>query len=292
MSTRAHAAGCTLATLIGLVACGDPLYDAAFVGEPLAVLDGVVALDGNNRGRGGHGDPRCALFWRTPDGRWLQSPGPGLPAAPGDGWRIPVYAPPPPEVCPDGHAIGRVLAFADLDGDGRRSSGEAFVSQPFEFTVFWSPGGLDATRAPLTHAIGAGFQRVVGPLPCAGPWLMGTQSCDATFGQPCATTSCADGMICEPIWLAESGEVCLTEETACAPTSARLVPNVGEGATAPRWMPACASDAECEGNRICSAAAGVCVDTRHLYRLRLGPATDTPTLCPDPADDARLFDRQ
>lgn len=99
------------------VGCGDPLADAAFLGDPLVAMRVEIAPE--------HEIPNdhlhLALFWAAPD-----APLPGAQRETATGVDLPsrpvIRVFDLPDVPAD--AVGRIVLFRDLDGDGRYSASD------------------------------------------------------------------------------------------------------------------------------------------------------------------------
>jgi len=257
--------------------CGDPVRDAAYAGQPIALLEGVI-----DQGSGSASPvpfkTRIALFWMTETG-WIQSAHPAQVVVDGSGWRIPIYGPPPLGARAAGYALGRVLPFRDGDEDGRRGPDEPFHARSQEATIYWSETGLDPSTAPVTHPLPPGFHRIGGAVPCDGPWPVGDMDCGDEFGAICERSCEGDAICGAPDITGGIDRHCLFEADACAPRGGRLVPFETPLRPVSLWVPGCDSDADCEAGLICSAASGICINANLISRIGVTPGRGDPTVC-------------
>lgn len=307
-----------VALAVGLLplACGGPLQEAEYAGEPITVFDGVIDQPSGTLTPVPE-DTWVAVFWRSADGEWLQAaPGVG-PLVDGSDWRLPIYTEPPAAARTLGYAMGRVLPYVDADGDGWREVGEPFRAGADAWTIFWSLGGVTPATGPVTYPVPAGVHQVVGYLPCGEPFPVGDSDCLEAFGCSCAPAGgpgelqdlcplaepadCPDEAICDaPDFTPEASRICMAALGDCAPRGGRLLPRAASRASAlpESWVPICETDADCIDRLSCSAAQGTCVDAARSRRIRATPdtaepaelaAAEVPTLCGDPALDAALY---
>ncbi len=267
-------------TLLG--ACGDPVQDGRFSGQPRAVLVGVIDQPGG-RLRTLPDSMRVGLFWLPwgPDvpspspldtRRLIQQPGVGAPARDADAFRLVLLDEPPLAARPAGYAVGWVLMYDDVDDDGRRGAEEPFYGPhpadgPVErqtdwLTVFWSPAGVGPQDgAPLTHGIDGGYQWLRGPLPCAGPFETGDADCAPRLGAACTEDQdCDPGGRCTTVHGAYNRSQCTLEPAGCRPANGRLVPH-RENPRGPLewlWVAACTADGDCPSQTGCAATSGTC----------------------------------
>lgn len=171
-----------IALSLALSACGDPLVDAAWRGEPLFTIDGFVHLavppevylDLETREPG---ELRTAIFWAPTRGSSLSlssaveqdvSTASTFPAR----FRLTIHEPPLPALLrPDPEtgapfAVGLVVAYRDTNGNGRwdRAS-ERLVGGASDRFVIHAPDGLDNA---LFGQLAPGFHRVVPIARCEG----------------------------------------------------------------------------------------------------------------------------
>jgi hypothetical protein len=114
------------------VACGDPLVDASYQGEPLMVLAGQVLLEDALPAL--EGQVRVALFWSSQGEHGQQHEqqvaiSTSFPSR----YELTLYTPPPDEVLyqpphvPSPVGIALPMLYEDVDGDGVYSSGSEQV---------------------------------------------------------------------------------------------------------------------------------------------------------------------
>ncbi len=178
------AAGPALAAIIAAwaAACGDPLVDAAWRGEPLFTLEGFVHLaippeqylDLETREPG---ELRTAIFWAPTRGSSLSlssaveqdvRTASTFPAR----FTLTIHEPPLPALLrPDPEtgalfAVGLVVAYRDTNGNGRwdRAS-ERLIGGAADRFVLHAPDGLDNS---LFGRLEPGFHRVVPVARCEG----------------------------------------------------------------------------------------------------------------------------
>lgn len=278
-----------LSTLGLLLACGEPLQEAAYRGDPdavfVAVLDQMVgsSLDALP-------SLQATIMWSIDGDRDLvQHPGLSVPATLGAEMRFVLYRPPPAVARTAGYAMGKFVLYDDTDGDGIKDPDEAFRVGPSPTTLFWSPSGLTAADAPVTHPIPAGYVVVAGWPPCAGPYATAPAAadCDVPLGQMCADPrGCGAGGSClRTPGAFDAGGLCgvlATAQGECVPPASRRVPyNAVADAFYWVWARACESDADCAAVQVCGRASGTCVLRADELQIELRPEGAGPEVCRD-----------
>lgn len=268
--------------------CGEPLRDAAFVGEPLAVF---VAVPDGPEDSGDTLDPqtRVALMWSIEgDTRFLQQPGPSPRLVDGEEVRLALYAPPPARARAHGYAVGLLVPYIDADDDGRLDEDEARRNPPSPLRIFWSPDGLGPETGPVTLPIPAGYVAVRGYLPCAGPFLRSEArpACGFELEATCVVGGdCVGSNLCvRNISSPEALGYCAHYDTfdgACAPDDARRVPYDGGRDYWWAWERACEADADCPEGLLCGRGSGTCVPGFGVLRILYGPMQTTIAACID-----------
>jgi hypothetical protein len=170
------------ATLLALGACGDPLADGSWRGRPLLTLEGWVHLAVTPEAYADldwlrEGELRAALFWAPTRGssyslaRAVEQDVSAVGSFPAR-FALTIHEPPPDALlhlteAGTPFAVGLVVAYRDLDGDGRWDrDAERLVGGVEDRFVLYAPRGLqDAAlgdRAP-------GFHRITPVLACDAP---------------------------------------------------------------------------------------------------------------------------
>jgi hypothetical protein len=170
---------------LGLVACvaacGDPLADGSWRGNPLFTLDGWVHLAVSPEEYASldwlrEGELRTAIFWAPTRGSSYSlataveqdvSTVGSFPAR----FTVTIHEPPPDtllRLTDDGapYAVGLVVAYRDLDGDGRwNRDAERLVGGAENRFVLYAPDGM---RDRVFGTLEAGFHRIA-PVEACGP---------------------------------------------------------------------------------------------------------------------------
>lgn len=86
-----------------------------------------------------------------------------------------------------GMAVGRVLAYADVNGDGRRQSGEPFIGSEPTAVYAYVPAALPADRSPTDSALAEGIHELIVPQLCGYKPLPPTDpgDCGVPLGEGC-----------------------------------------------------------------------------------------------------------
>lgn len=247
------------AVLLG--ACGDPLGDWTYRGEPRWSLRGDVQTHTGAQPAELH-RLRAALFWR-PEGQaaqdltgYVEQGSTGIPVQVFMPFQMNVFeAPPGAERA--AYMIGRLAAYDDLDLDGRRGPAEPFVGLEVPTAIFYAPAELPAGRGPGVGVMPAGFHRLLLQQPCGkqapGPLRPGT--CGAPLGRACRMdVECAPGLCLQRAGIPWPDGACAVPEPpldGCRPADARYYAGVEAGMMgmmgAPRgyFIKACARDEDC-----------------------------------------------
>lgn len=287
--TPARPTAALLTAALLTAGCGEPLRSADYPGEPLAVFVGALTAFGPQPAPPSE-TLRVAIIWSVGDEVFIDQPGPDRRVVPGAEVRIVLHAPPPAAAREAGYAMGRIIAYDDVDDDGQRGPDEPIYGGPIAPTLFWSPSGLGPDDAPLTLPIAAGYVLVHGWLPCDGPYAVADDpACDpAPLGAKCdGDRACGPGGRCvtDAGPIREAGGACVLADTpggTCPPAGARRVPfNDAEAGLVWVWGLACTERADCPHQRPCGAGTGTCLSPLGAVPLFSDQPIDTPRVCRD-----------
>lgn len=271
-----------LAAVAALAACGDPLVDETYRGEPVGALPLEVSSAGDPSNYDGL-PVRVALFWSPggPDSAqdtWVEQPQTSRAAQPLDRFDLLVFEVPPADllVGATGYGLARALAYRDDDGDGLRSADEPIIGINGRSALIYAP---EPTVGPAGNPLPAGFHVVSAPVPCAPqplpPGPPDPQDCGVPLGQACrmqmpgpgepaADVGCGPGVCLG----AGQGGYCALAVSAgpCNPAGGRIAVVEGQMGPTPYFLKACAADGDCrvgEGYR-CDHWRGVCLAAERL----------------------------
>ncbi len=269
---------------LGTLHCGQPVHDGAYRGEPLAVIEGILDQPAGSS----EAIPdtlAVGLIWAGADPFDLEArvwqPGVSASLARQDDFRLVIHDKPPPAARTAGYAIGRLLLFEDIDGDGAHDPGERLRATYDGMRVVWSAGGLNPDEHPVTLPLPPGLHVIEGHLPCTEPFVRtgDVEDCGIPLGQPCqADRDCgepANAVCARDEGSREPRGYCLARltRTGCRPPDARRVPRYYRDGRW-RWFfyPACTADADCPAPLVCREGSGACGSGSEQVRLLLGIA--------------------
>lgn len=278
----------SLIALIALAACGDPIVDDGFRGEPLATFTGEVVYR-YDRLLERPANLRAAVFWSAlgVDGgatdELVEDPATSQPidAVPG-AYTLHLFDAPAAMAPGGAYAIGHVLLYADLDGDGARGADEPFAGGLAVHAILYAPAALTRHASPTRLPLAAGFHRVAVPMPCAAPPTNSDpDDCGVDLGAacgpaiPCAAGVCVDDEVA-PSWPGGACAVPAAGVDGCVPATGALIPGRGP-ADAGYWVAGCSTDADCADGRqqTCDQGARACLPSR-LMSLMLDLGADPP----------------
>jgi hypothetical protein len=262
------------------VACGDPLADDRYRGDPLMHLQGDAAP------RAEEDDfinLRLALFWmaRGPyDGdvaRMVEDPG-AVQELPRPGpFVINVFDPPPAAaLAPAGYGIARLLVYRDRDHSGRREAGEPFLGAVGPEALLYAPHALDQAGSPTRRGLPGGFHQVMLPLLCdePAPPPADATDCGVPLGAACdGDADCGRGGICvKRLPAPVVNGACMLPAGGCRPAGGAYFPTRWLGNFPGVYLKACRVDADClrpsdMGKALyrCDVGAGGCVPRLGLH---------------------------
>ena len=297
--------GLGLGLAMGQTGCGDPLVDEQFRGAPIWSTQGELKL---GQGQTRQLAVRVALFW-NPAGtgsndveQHVEQIDSGLSATVPSIFRMNVYQPPGPAHRVHlqgggdaGYAAGRMLVYADQNGNGRRDPGETFLSAEATDGYFYAARPLTAAESPLGRPMAAGFHALWLPQRCAAksPQPETAGMCGVPLGVPChGNLDCGGTGMGMGMGLAgrcfldegnkqwQNGACVVTDDFPCHPASATWIPFPPPPDAGPHFMGfyvrSCATDADCDrpmdhsqGNYRCDPGMGGCVPS-DLPRFDVG----------------------
>jgi hypothetical protein len=164
-----------------LAACGDPLLDDTYRGEPIYVFEGSIVapdqLDGLELGV----DVKAAFFW-SPNLSPFEEPDlveqtsvtaeVRFPAT----FEVRVFEPPAEEhfvAFDKRYALASLLIYADVDADGRFGLLDRIVGGTFEKAILFAREEVPADQSPTANDVHVGFTIVQTPLECPEAALEG-----------------------------------------------------------------------------------------------------------------------
>jgi hypothetical protein len=253
---------CGLGWLVAAAAgCGDALVDTDYRGTPLFTIEGTVigASDLLNR----QTPLNVALFFspsgpQTTDPAALsEQPGTALMAQLPRSFTLNLFDPPGAAQLvrnPDGssYAIGKLLAYIDYDGNGRRDGADRVIGGSPQRALLYAPQPLRPEQSPSGLPLQPGFSLVTLPLSCRPsppPPPPSGKDCSQRLGQPCASDAqCGVGVCLRnfgDLW--PQGACALPDPlpAGCAAIGAVRVPDWSGGSTA-YWVKSCNADADCQ----------------------------------------------
>ncbi len=282
-------------SLLLLAACGDALVAEDYRAEPLHDFSGSLRY---------YNPPvrdllfeveeitRVALFWGAAEadfgglveqhetGRLVEVP--GL-------LRYPLFDRPPAARLqgPQGarYALGRPLAYADRDGDGRYGEGDGLIGQSEGRAVLYAPRALGAEASPTGHPLAAGFTLITLPIPSLCDYQApALEACEAKLGVPCeADEDCGEGLCLSTQTLFWPNGAC--GAASCAPAGAAFLPAIGPDPQG-YFIKACIEDADCarsDAGYFCDRSTGGCVPEG--LDLLIGEVPRGSAFCPPPLED-------
>jgi hypothetical protein len=272
-----------LLLLAAVAACGDPLADDRYRGEPLAHLQGDVAPRPE---QDDFINLRLALFWMA-DGPYagdverfvedaaastdLPAPGPFV---------LNVFDPPDSArlVREAGYGVARLLVYRDRNHDGRRDPGEPFLGSVGPEALLFAGRALPAESSPSRRALPAGFHQVMLPLLCneRPPAAMDPGDCGVPLGAACETDGdCGHGVCVKRLPAPVVNGACVLPAGAasgCRPAQAAYLPTRWLRGFEGVYLKACHQDGECLrasdlGKDLyrCDVALGGCVPRLGLH---------------------------
>ncbi len=292
-----------LALAAALSACGQPLVDSSYTGVPLYTLQGQIF------GSSSHVDlanphVRIAIFWSA-DGpgesgydSLLEQTETGAEIVVPGNFELNIFEPPREEdyVQFSGkYALGRLLAYADANGNGKRDADEPILADSGR-VLLYAKTEVAASESPSVAPIPAGFHLASLPLSCgnmpAAP-AAGSTDCGVPFGNECrGNGDCGTtGGVClesfgQP-WPHGACALPSPPPTQCFPDDAVLVG--GPGGTA-YFIRSCANDSDCnrEYPYICDLQNAACMPTA-LLSLQVSDDNPTPIgFCVPPNGDGGM----
>lgn len=294
-AVRRAALALLLSTLAG--ACGDPLVEGDYGGEPRLILHGQYE---GPPPAVGMSDPavRGAIFW-SPGGtapfasleQLVEQPATGRPFRIPGRMDWPIFELPGAEhlaSAAGGAPFGLGLPFLYLDGDGdrRRAQDEPMIVHAPGTALLFAPQALAATDSPTGTAIPAGYHLISTPFPCApAPPPVAEGECGVPVGAPCrADADCGAAGVClqdGPTWRVPGGMCVIPEPppAGCRPRGGALVPSFRDQGQA-FWFQACRAETDCQRGPpyVCDVAFGACLPTGHV-RFVGEPAPAPTALC-------------
>jgi hypothetical protein len=263
------------------VACGDPLADHRYRGDPLMRLQGDAAP------RPEEDDfinLRVALFWMAGgpyDGdveQMVEDPGAARELPRPGPWAINVFDPPPAAALVDGggYGIARLLVYRDRDHSGRRETGEPFLGAAAPEALLYAPRALGGARSPTRRDLPAGFHQAMLPLLCgeAAPPPGDAIDCGVPLGAACdGDGDCGTGGVCvKRLPAPVVNGACVLPAGGCRPAGGAYFPTRWVGSFPGVYLKACRADADCLrpsdlGKELyrCDVAAGGCVPSLGLH---------------------------
>ncbi len=248
-------------------ACGDALVDERYLGTPRVVLQGSV--EGRSESvNGEQPEVNVALFWitdaRQQEARLLEQEGTSRRVEYSRPFRLKVFDEPG-----EGHflnwplqarvAIGRVGAYRDENGNGRRDETEPLLGGSVPRLVVRVPEALSAEESPTGGPIGAGWHVVSAPLDCppppggpprppGEPLPVPEGECGVPLGATCTTDAqCGQGVCLRDFVGPWPGGACAIPEPppqGCRQRGSVLLRSV-EGLERAFWIKACERSADC-----------------------------------------------
>lgn len=287
------------AGLVAIPACGDPVVPTAYRGEPIAVFEtqARVAQPPDRALLGGaERDFSIVIGWGQvgadfgDPGALVEQASSTTPASVAAPFMLNVFD--APEAHDErGIALGRVLAYADRDGDGRRGDDEPIIGASEGQGLLWVGEPVDAAESPTGGALSPGVHLVTLPIPtlCGlAPRPQADPTCTAPLGSPCTVDGdCAPG-ICLTTqvmwWPGGACGVASSTEDCVAPTGAFLP--AAERVPGYRIAP-CTTDADCgrdDAPYLCDRGVRGCVPDVGLW-VRIGRAPTGSVFCGAPLAD-------
>jgi hypothetical protein len=151
----------TCSSLLVLVACGDPLVGADYLGEPLMVLAGQVLVEEALPAL--QGEATVAIFWSSQgehasEHQQQTEIGTSFPSL----YTVTLFTPPPDEVlyqpphAPGAVAIGVPIVFDDADLDGRYDDGDTLLGGSADVLVLFATEPMGHGEPPEEGGGGGG----------------------------------------------------------------------------------------------------------------------------------------
>lgn len=245
-----------LVLIVMLCACGDPLVDGTYRGEPRFRLRGDVQTHSGAQPEELHA-LRAALFWSPEGGAgedlagYVEQASTSRPVQILMPFDMNVFeAPPGAERA--AYVIGRLVAYDDVDGDGRRGTGDPFVGLEVPSAILYAAAPLPAGQGPGIGAMPAGFHWLLLPQPCGrqapGPLQPGT--CGVPLGRACKMDmECGRGVCLQRAGIPWPDGACAVPDPpmdGCRPADARYYA-AGGMMSGPRgyYIKGCARDEDC-----------------------------------------------
>jgi hypothetical protein len=277
--------------LAALAGCGDALVDNEYRGVAIWQLVGDAVEHEGGRPEETK-NLRVAIFWSpggptvSEPGRYSEQPSTSVAVQLPSPFVLNIFEPPGPEhrVQAEGgaYALGRLLAYADRDRDGRRGPQEPFVGLEVPYAILYAERALPQGRTPTSGALAAGFHRVLLPQLCGRPLPMPTEpgDCGVPLGQSCMSSrDCGVGVCVESAGIPWTGGACAVPEppmNGCRPGAGRYYQaQMGMGmGMGPEgyYLKACTTDAECRrpmdrivGTYRCDPGLGACVPGSQVH---------------------------
>ena len=291
------------------------MVDDTYQGEPRATLSGKIVEEGQPIGLVHRADLRIALFWSSQDPiaddleTLIEQTSTGRPVGLSADYVLHLYDIPQPEhrvsIGSDAggddtgwYAIGRILVYADDNGNARRDADEAWLGGARPLAVLYASDLIAAERSPTRLDLPAGYRTVQLPLPCDAPKRPTTDGdCGVALGASCDDDwDCGAAGVClRQVPMPWPGNACAVPEPpadGCRPDPAGFVGAGGlpeaRGAVG-FWVQACVTDADCDRGPPygCDVGAGACVP---MAPLKIGLSIDwvPPPFCAPAPGEGRV----
>jgi hypothetical protein len=263
------------ALLLLAIACGDPLVESGYRGEPLLTFEGLIT-DMQFSGR--IEQLSLSIFWTrdnvstTDPDQLIEQSGLSVSTTFPAIFTVRIFNP-PSQAISEKFASGLILVYEDEDGDRRMSQGE-LRGGATNNAVVYVPAALSAAESPTGETMEAGYHLARIPMPCGfavpGP-IHGDESCGANLGASCESNGeCTGPAICRTelpngyCTIPYSNEACrprdgvLFDSWVFTTTSTEGPPFPGLD-----WYLTCDSDEECrvEDGYSCPFWLGACYPT-------------------------------
>jgi len=301
-----------------LFSCGDSVTNLAYRGAPLFQFEGQVEVQGAFSG--GEHDIRMSIFWLpdagwTTEEQWAEQPSTSIRVEFPSTFSIKIYHPPrESDYFQRGvggqitQAIGRLVLYDDLNGDGRRDAGEPVVGEAPNQGIMYASKDLEAEASFTGVAVKRGFSLIHYPIRCFSR-LSPRQdvACLSPLGDPCLTNAdcCGPDEDCDTY-----GGVCLFENSGtqpfprgycAAPLQSVGCESVANGSVVPSKtigrpveirivnrvgrliLKACDSTLSCRDDYFCDPAHRVCLPDLPVA-LVLDPGLVPSEICVDPEE--------
>ncbi len=267
-----------MALLGSFAGCGDPLVDTGYRGVSRWQIQGEVVLDEGPTMDTTH--LRLAVFWGPGDLRDDNLDHYSEQVSTSQAAQVPApfvlnlfEAPPTANANGAAYVIGRVLAYLDLNQDGRRGLAEPIAGLDVPTALLYASAPLPIGQTPTSVALSAGFHRVLLPQLCnrplPGPTTAG--DCGVRLGRACQNDlDCHPGQCLQRDGIPWPGGACVVAEPpqgGCRPAQASYHPAQSTlGGPSGYYLKRCQADPDCArptdriaGTYVCDAGIGACV---------------------------------